>query len=93
MFFLSLSMMFLAMSIYHGRHKLKYDLLFITSLLASSLCKESFILMIPAMLFLYLCLYSRKNNLSLFKSFKDNIYLTGIPSVILIISLLYIIFL
>ncbi len=92
MFFLSLSMLFMAMSVHHGRHKLKYDLLFITSLFASSLCKESFILMIPAMLFLYLCLYSRKNNLSLFKSFKVNIYLTGIPSVILIISLLYIIF-
>ncbi len=92
MFFLSLSMLFLAKSIYSDSHKLKYDLLFITSLLASSLCKESFILMIPAMLFLYLWMYSRKNDSGLLKSIKDNFYLAGIPTLILIISLFYIIF-
>ncbi len=92
MFFLSLSMFFLAKSIHSGGHKTKFDILFIAFLLASSLCKESFILMIPAMLFLYLWMYSKKNNYGLLKSFKDNIYLAGIPSVILIISLSYIIF-
>jgi len=90
MFFLSLSLLFLAKSIYSGKYILFYKIFFILSLLLSALCKESFILMIPAVLFLYLWQYSKKKSLTILKSVKDNLAVTVIP-LLAVISLLFII--
>lgn len=90
MFFLSLSLLFLAKSIYSEKYILFYKIFFILSLLLSALCKESFILMIPAVLFLYLWQYSKKKSLTILKSVKDNLAVTVIP-LLAVISLLFII--
>lgn len=91
MLFLSLSLYFLVKSINSEKHSALFKILLIISLLFSSLSKESFILMIPAVLFLYLILYGQKNSCSLYKSFRENIFLTGIPFAVMSAALIYLI--
>ena len=52
---------------------------FILSLLILPLCKESFTLVVPAVLFMYLWLYSVRTNLGICNSFKQNKLLVIVP--------------
>src|SRR4030095_4310618 len=78
MFLLSLSLFFLAKSIYSKNKISFYKTAFAISLALCSLYKESFLLMVPAILFLYLWIYAFKNSLTIIESFKFNRYLISI---------------
>lgn len=72
MFMLSLTLLLLSMSIYQDRANKIFTICFYISLLFTSLCKESFILIIPAIMFLYILLYAKKNSLSFIDTVRQN---------------------
>lgn len=92
MFFLSLTLLFAAKSIFTDKRNSLYKLCLAASMILMSLSKESFILMIPAVLFLYIWLYDKKYNLGLIEAVKVNKYLVSIPVFIMSGLLIYIIF-
>jgi hypothetical protein len=51
MFMLSIALYFMALGIFSKRRKILYDILFIIFTILASWCKESFILMIPALVY------------------------------------------
>ena len=73
MFFLSLSLMFLAMSVKANKRNLLYEILFIFSILLMSLSKESFIIFIPAIAFIKVWVFCKINNASWYQSLSKNI--------------------
>lgn len=79
MFFLSLSLFFLAKIIYSERKCLICKSLFVISLAICSLCKESFTLAVPAILFLYIWMYSDYHKINLSRSFKLNKLIILLP--------------
>lgn len=79
MFFMALSLFFLAKIIYKNKNNFLFKSLFVISLTITSLCKESFTLFIPSVLFLYVWLYSDSQRISLAGSFKRNKMLLIIP--------------
>lgn len=85
MLMLSVSLFFLSKSIFSDKRNNLYSWCFVISLLLTSICKENFIGVIPAVLFLYLWLYSFKHNSSIVSSIKKN-YVT----VIFILSMMFV---
>jgi len=90
MLMLSLTLYFLSKSIYSKKHQILYKICFVISLLFTSLSKESFLIVIPAVLYLYLWIYSLKNDLGIIKSIKKN-YLIIIVSTINSLVILFLI--
>jgi len=91
MFFLALSLFFLAKSVYGHRYKAVYNLAFVFSLIISSLCKESFIVLIPAILFWKIWLYSSRNKVSFLEGVYKNLFSTGFLMLVMVIELYIII--
>ena len=91
MFFFALSLFFLAKSVYAYRYNAIYNLAFVVFLIISSLCKESFIVLIPAILFWKIWLYSSRNKISFMKAIYKNIFSTGFLILIMLIELYIII--
>jgi hypothetical protein len=90
MFFLALCLFFLGKSVYSHRYNALYNLAFVVSLIMSSLCKESFIVLIPAILFWKIWLYSSRNKVSFIDAVYKNLF--SISFLILIVFIeLYII--
>ena len=82
-FFMSLCLLFMGLSIYSKRRRLFFAIFFLISVVLMSLCKESFILLIPAILFWQIWLYKERNNLKWIGALKNNS---------IILSLLFFIF-
>ncbi|MEO8209460.1 MAG: hypothetical protein ABI840_02780 [bacterium] len=93
MFFLSISLFLLAKSIFSSKYTSIYRAGFLLSMIFSSLSKESFVIVIPAILFLQQWLYSSKNNVSLFTAIKKNILSIIILTVVLLLEMFLIIYL
>jgi hypothetical protein len=91
MFFLALSLFFLAKSVYSYRYNALYNLAFVFSLIISSLCKESFIVLIPAILFWKIWLYSSRNKISFMDAVYKNLFSIGFLILIMLIELYIII--
>lgn len=88
MFFLSLGLFFMAKSLESKNWIFKLGFILFT--LLSSLCKESFAISIPAIIFLNIILHKSKFNSTLFQTIKKNI-LSIIPlSVIFVVEMLFI---
>lgn len=92
MFMMSLTLYFLSKSIYPDKSKNVFRIFFMISLLLTSLCKESFILMIPAVIILYLILYAKKENISFVRSLKQNQYMVAFSALMFLILILSIVF-
>ncbi|MBI5892281.1 MAG: hypothetical protein HZB79_01285 [Deltaproteobacteria bacterium] len=75
MFFLSLTLIFMAYMIHAKKSRFIYGLLFALFAILTSLSKESFILMIPAIVFWMVLLYKENDGVSFFDSVKKNIWL------------------
>ena len=88
---LSLTLMFMALSIKSKRYNTLFETLFIISALLMSLCKESFILIIPALLLWKLWLYSNEKKISLLNSLKRNIFTVVLLATVVFAELIYII--
>lgn len=91
MFFLALSLFFLAKSVYSHRYKALYNLAFVLFLIMSSLCKESFIVLIPAILFWKIWIYSSRNKVSFMDALYKNLFSTGFLMLVMLIELYIII--
>lgn len=91
MFFLSLSLMFMALGIYSEKRKYIYKLFFVIAAALMSLSKENFILMILALLFWKIWLYKEKNNVQWFDSIKKNIVSTAILLLVMFAELFIIV--
>lgn len=87
MLFLSITLFFLSKSIFSQKHQILFKIFFIISLLITSLSKESFLILSPAILFLYLWIYSSKNNVGIIQSLKKNYIVIILPTFILIVFL------
>jgi len=85
MLMLSVSLYFLSKSIFSDKRNNLYKVLFIISILFTATSKESFLITIPAILFLYLWIYGLKNKIGIFESFKKNIFTTVTVSIILLL--------
>jgi len=81
MFLLSMSLLFLSFSIFSTKKQVLYEVLFVVFTIFASLSKESFILIIPALLFWKIWLYSKKNGTKWLETIKNNIS----PIIILLI--------
>lgn len=88
MFFLSLTLFFMAKSVYSNKNVTMYKVGFFIFLICMSACKESFILFIPPIMILYLWLYSQKHNTKIFIALKKNMPEFFITSIIFLGSLL-----
>ncbi|HUW23158.1 MAG TPA: hypothetical protein VMW39_03915 [bacterium] len=91
MFFLALCLFFLAKSVYAYRHNVLYNLAFVVSLIITSLCKESFIVLIPAILFWKIWLYSSRNKISFMEAIYKNLFSISLLVLIMLIELYIII--
>lgn len=91
MVFLSLSLYFIAKSIYSDKNNNIYSSGFVICLLFVSLSKESFILLIPSIIYLYILLYSFKNDLTLFQSLKKKYIVVVASSLVLCFSIVMVI--
>lgn len=89
-FFMSLSVLFMGLSVYSKRQRKLYEILFVVLAIVMSLCKESFILLIPAILFWKIWLYKTRNNLRWGDAIKSNITSVMILLFIVIAELLFI---
>lgn len=89
-FFMSLSILFMGLSVYSKRQKKLYEILFIVFTILMSLCKESFILLIPAILFWKIWLYKTQNNLRWGDAIKSNISSIMILLLVIMAELLFI---
>ncbi|MES2691517.1 MAG: hypothetical protein V4658_14000, partial [Bacteroidota bacterium] len=74
MFFLSLSLLFMAKAVLDDEKKLLNESLFLLFTALMSLCKESFIFFIPAIYTWRLWLSSRKYNISFIRAIRKNIF-------------------
>lgn len=91
MFFLALSLFFLAKSVYAYRYNALYNLGFVVSLIITSLCKESFIVLIPAILFWKIWLYGSRNKVSFINTVHKNVFSISLLVLIMLIELYIII--
>lgn len=87
MFFLALCLFFLAKSVYAYRYNALYNLAFVVSLIITSLCKESFIVLIPAILFWKIWLYSSRNKVSFMDAVYKNLFSVSFLILIMFIEL------
>lgn len=69
---LSISLFYLSKSIYSQKNRTTYQFLFLFFLFICALCKESFLILIPAILFLFFFLYGIKNNTGFIDTMKKN---------------------
>ncbi len=88
MLFLALALFYSMKSINAPREKSVYKILFTIFLFFASITKENFILMIPAVLFLYLLTFGMKYRISIFASVKKNIVLLSMNFFVMTILLL-----
>lgn len=72
MFLLSVVLLLIAISVKIDDRKFLFEFLFIIFTILMSLCKESFVVTIPAILFIKIWLYSEINSTSIQQSLKDN---------------------
>ena len=91
MFFLALCLFFLAKSVYAYRYNALYNWAFVVSLIMTSLCKESFIVLIPGILFLKIWLYGSQNKVSFIDAVYKNLFSIGFLILIMLIELYIII--
>lgn len=87
MLMVSLTLIFLSCSIYSTKNIIIYKSLFLFFLFICAFCKESFLLLVPAIIFLYLCLYGIKNNTSIIYTIKENKLILSITGVFTIVCL------
>jgi len=87
MFFLVLCLFFLAKGVYSHRYNALYNLAFVVSLIITSLCKESFIVLIPAILFWKIWLYSSRNRISFIGAVYKNLFSISFLILIMLIEL------
>lgn len=88
MLMLSVTLIFLSKSVYSPKNIFFYKSGFIVFALITSLCKENFLIIIPALLLLYLWLYSLKNKTGFIQSIKEN-YKFIILTVLILTSVVY----
>jgi len=91
MLLLSISLFFLSKSIFSTKNQNLYKIGFAMFLIFASLSKESFLILVPAVLYLYLWIYSSKNKTGIKQSLKKNFLTIFIPSVFSLSTLLLII--
>lgn len=91
MFFLALCLFFLAKSVYANRYNVLYNWAFVVSLIITSLCKESFVVLIPAILFWEIWLYSSRNKVSFMAAVYKNLFSISLLVLIMFIELYIII--
>jgi hypothetical protein len=89
-FLLSLSLLFLLLSISSKRFKLLWQILFYIFVLLMSGSKESFVLIIPALAFLKTWLFHQENNISWYRSIKENSFIISLLLMTCILEILYI---
>jgi hypothetical protein len=75
MAFLGLSFLFMSLS-FDSSGTVKHNILFIMFLLLAAFTKESFLLVVPAILFLKVSMYARNNNINIYKAAFRNLYLS-----------------
>lgn len=90
MLFLSLSLFFMSKAVYEEKYRLIYYSFFYFFLILMSASKESFILVIPAIIFLYLWIYSNKFQINIRQTIKENKLSLIILFLIFVFSLLLI---
>jgi len=78
MLLLSITLFFLSKSIFSPKNQLFYKACFVIFILFTSLSKESFLILVPSILILYIWLYSSKNNTGIFQTLKKNSIIIGI---------------
>jgi len=91
MLLLALSLYFLSKNIFNASRNNVFGFFSGVCLIASALCKESFLLMIPAVLFLKIWFYAAKNNVSFLESVIKNKFSIIFLSFFLILDLYMII--
>lgn len=91
MFFLSTALVFLGLS-YRSSNSVLYKYLFVVSTLLMSLCKESYIIFIPFLIFLNVFLFSRFNQVSLGEGVIKTKDLSLVLTFIFALELIYVIF-
>lgn len=91
LFLLSLGFYFLSKS-YKVKNHSRYRALAVFFTLLASLCKESFVMMIPVVLFTNFYLYHQKHSVSLFKNIWQNKFFNLILTVILAIEAILVFF-
>jgi len=92
MVMLSISLVFAAMPLHSKKFKTLYDIFLIFFLLLSSLSKESFILLIPAILLLKIYLSMDSCNKSFFEAIKQNAFPIVSLSIIFIVEMVIVLF-
>ncbi len=92
MFFLSLTLFFLSKSIYSSFNNYNYKIFFVVFLVICSLCKETFAILIPGILYLYIWTFGIRNNLSFKESVKTNYRLITVVIIYFAIILSFFIF-
>lgn len=85
---LSFALFFLAMSVYKERHQRLFSSLFTLFTILTAMCKEPFILLIPAMIYLKHQIISQKLNIPILKSLKKD-YQSFALLLIFFISIIY----
>lgn len=85
---MSLSLYSLGLTVYSDRRKPLHEVLFVICIVLMSLCKESFVLLIPAFLYWKVWLYKDKNQTSWIISAK-NCLLTILVLLIVVVSEIY----
>ncbi|MGP8321879.1 MAG: hypothetical protein ACT6FE_06110 [Methanosarcinaceae archaeon] len=89
-FFMSLCILFMGLSVYSERQRKLYEIFFVVFAIAMTLCKESFILLIPAILFWKIWLYKTRNNIRWNNAVKSNIISLMILLLVIIAEVLFI---
>ncbi len=89
MFFLSMSLYFLSKAVTSYTGTKVYKSFFIISIVFTGLCKESFLLFVPAIIVVYILSYSRIHSKKLIQSLKENMLIV-VLSVVYTIAVLVI---
>ncbi len=90
--FLSFGFLFLALEIYSEKYNKIYNWLFVIFIFLTIMCKEPFILLIPALIYMKHQIISQKTNISIVKSIKNDYKTIVLLLLLFISSLLYLIF-
>ena len=90
MFMLSLTLYFMSKSIVSDKYKTTFTYTFILFLFLAALCKESFALTIPAVIFLYIWQKSNVNKTTVIQSAKTSLTVIIIPLLYVMLLFLFI---
>ncbi|HSA06871.1 MAG TPA: hypothetical protein P5556_06805 [Candidatus Gastranaerophilales bacterium] len=91
-FVLSITLFLMALSIFSNKNNKIYTVLFCFSAMLLTFAKESFIILIPAILFWKIWLYKDKNKIPFIDAFKQNFGAICFLAFVIIIELAYIYF-